>query len=165
MSGEDHTGRVNRELIEFLNELRVALPGVQVLFAFLLIVPFQVGFAQVSQIARNVYFVGLVSSAIAIVFLIAPVSYHRLNLRRGTAEKEELLLTSNRLALFGTAFLGIGIVCSLFVVTDLLFGTAAALLLVLAAAVVIIGLWFGLPIQRRRSGAGEQPEPDGRGGR
>jgi len=61
---------VDRELIELLNELRVALPGVQVLFAFLLVVPFQQAFGQLSEIGRNVYFAGLFSSAIAIAFLI-----------------------------------------------------------------------------------------------
>src|SRR4026207_1029474 len=99
MADEDLKERGDRELIELLNELRVALPGVQVLFAFLLVVPFQQGFSQLSDIARGVYFVGLLCSFVAIVFLIAPATYHRLTMRSGTAEKEEMLLTSNRLAL------------------------------------------------------------------
>src|SRR5205814_1613332 len=116
MADEDRKARVDRELIELLNEIRVALPGVQVLFAFLLVLPFQQAFGNISALARNVYFGGLVASAIATVLLIAPATYHRLNFRRGVSEKEEMLFTSSNLALTGTAFLGVGIGCSLFVV-------------------------------------------------
>src|SRR5215218_4202442 len=104
MAEEGRKERVDRELIELLNELRVALPGVQVLFAFLLVVPFQQGFSQVTDLTRYVYFGGLVSSAVAIAFLIAPAAYHRLNLRRPVEEKEEMLFTSSKFAIVGTAF-------------------------------------------------------------
>src|SRR3954452_2340512 len=104
MTGEDRKARVDRELIELLNELRVALPGVQVLFAFLLVLPFQSGFAKVDSFATYVYFAGMLSAVAAIVLLIAPATYHRLTMRSGTAEKEEMLFTSSKLALFGTAF-------------------------------------------------------------
>src|SRR5918996_226022 len=109
--GEDEQQRRNREVIELLNELRVALPGVQVLFAFLLIVPFQQRFAEVGELSRLVYFAALAASAASIAFLIAPASYHRLNLRRGTMEKEQMLLTSNRLTIVGTALLALGMAC------------------------------------------------------
>src|SRR6188768_1495561 len=122
MAEEDRKERVDRELIELLNELRVALPGVQVLFAFLLILPFQQGFSKLSPLAQDVYFAALAASAIAIAFLIAPATYHRLNLRRGVAEKEEMLFTSSKFALVGTGFLAIGIGCSIFVIADTLFG-------------------------------------------
>src|SRR4029450_8919978 len=115
MAEDDRKTRVDRELIELLNEVRVALPGVQVLFAFLLIVPFQQAFQQVTDITRYVYFAGLVSSAVAIAFLIAPATYHRINLRRSVDEKEEMLLTSSKLTVVGTVFLAVGIACSLFV--------------------------------------------------
>jgi len=149
---EDRKERIDRELIELLNELRVALPGVQVLFAFLLVVPFQQGFSQVTDVTRYVYFAGLVSSAVAIALLIAPATYHRVNLRRGVAEKEEMLLISSRLAVLGTAFLGLGIVCSLFMVADVLFGDVVALGLAVVIAIVIAALWYGLPIWRRKPG-------------
>jgi len=150
MAEEDRKERVDRELIELLNELRVALPGVQVLFAFLLVVPFQQGFSQVTDLTRYVYFAGMPSSAVAIAFLIAPATYHRLNLRRGVEEKEEMLFLSSRFALVGTVFLALGIVCSLFVVADVLFGDVAALVVALGIAILIAVLWYAVPLIRRR---------------
>jgi len=147
---EDPKARLNRELIELLNEIRVALPGVQVLFAFLLVLPFQQGFANVTGVARIIYFVGLASSLVAIALLIAPAAYHRVNLRRGPHEKEVMLMTSSRLAVLGTIFLGLGIVCSLYVVADVLFGDVVALVAAIAAGVLIASLWYVLPLSRRR---------------
>ena len=149
---EDRKSRVDRELIELLNEVRVALPGVQVLFAFLLIVPFQQGFADVSDLARYVYFTGLGASAVAIAFLITPASYHRINLRRGTDEKEKMLFTSSRLTIIGTAFLAIGIACSMFLIADVLFGETFALVVAALTVVVIVGLWYVLPVVSRSDG-------------
>ena len=158
MAGEDRKERVDRELIELLNELRVALPGVQVLFAFLLVVPFQGAFTQVSDVGRYVYFAGLVASAVAIAFLIAPASYHRLNLRRGLEEKEQMLLSSNRLTVIGTAFLAAGIACSMFLVADFMFGLFPATMVTVATLLVIVSLCYVLPLSRRRSGgAGKTP--------
>jgi hypothetical protein len=156
--GEDRKVRVDRELIELLNELRVALPGVQVLFAFLLVVPFQQAFTQVSDVGRYVYFAGLGASAVAIAFLITPASYHRLNLRRGLEEKEQMLLSSNRLTVIGTAFLAAGIACSMFLVADFMFGLFPATMVAVATLLVIVSLWYVLPLSRRRGGgAGKTP--------
>jgi hypothetical protein len=152
MPEEDRKARVDRELIELLNEIRIALPGVQVLFAFLLIVPFQQRFSEVADITRYVYFTGLVSSAVAIAFLIAPATYHRINLRRNVDEKEEMLLTSSKLTIVGTVFLAIGIACSLFVIGDVLFGELVAVIFSVAALVTFGGLWYVLPFSRRRGG-------------
>jgi amino acid transporter len=152
MAEEDRKTRVDRELIELLNEVRVALPGVQVLFAFLLIVPFQQGFQQVTDITRYVYFAGLVSSAVAIAFLIAPATYHRINLRRSVDEKEEMLLTSSKLTVVGTIFLALGIASSLFVIADVLFGDLVAVIFSVGALLLIVGLWYVLPISRRHGG-------------
>lgn len=157
-AGESRKERVDRELIELLNELRVALPGVQVLFAFLLVVPFQQGWDKISDLARDVYFAGLMSSGIAIAFLIAPATYHRLNLRRGVDEKEEMLLTSSKLAIVGTVFLALGIGCSLFVIADVLFGTLLATFFAGVILLLIVVLWYGLPLWRRRPGTGERSE-------
>ena len=104
---EDERERVNRELIELLNELRVALPGVQVLFAFLLTVPFSQGFHQVTRAQRGVYYGAFVSAALATALLIAPSSYHRIHFRR--RDKERMLLTSNKLAISGMAFLALSV--------------------------------------------------------
>jgi hypothetical protein len=156
VADEDRKERVDRELIELLNELRVALPGVQVLFAFLLVLPFQQRFAEVSDIVRYVYFAGLVASAVASAFLIAPATYHRLTLRRGTDEKEQMLFTSSRFALIGTAFLAVGIACSLFVVADVLFGASVAGIVAAVAGAGFVLLWFAFPLVRRGGTGGER---------
>lgn len=144
---ESQKERVDRELIELLNELRVVLPGVQVLFAFLLILPFQVGFERATDSERLVYFVALVSSATAGVLLIAPSVYHRINFRRKV--KEQMLFDANRMLIASTFFIAIGIVCSLYVITELLFGVVAGLVMV-AISVTIFGvLWYAFPLHRR----------------
>ncbi|HET6771316.1 MAG TPA: DUF6328 family protein [Actinomycetota bacterium] len=102
MPDEDRKQRVDRELIELLNELRVALPGVQVLFAFLLTVPFAQRFSQVSGLQRAVYFVALLATAVASVLFITPTAYHRLRWRE--PDKEQMLFTANRLTIAGTVF-------------------------------------------------------------
>jgi hypothetical protein len=153
---ENRKERVDRELIELLNEIRVALPGVQVLFAFLLVLPFQQGFSNVTDLTRMVFFAGLASSGLAIAFLITPTTYHRINLRRGVEEKEQMLLTSSRLALAGTGFLAAGIGCSMFVITDVLFGDLAAFVVAAITLVVIVGLWYVLPLRARNPGQGDE---------
>ena len=80
--GEDRRERVSRELIELLNELRVALPGVQVLFAFLLAVPFAQGFTRVTDFQRALYFTVIALTAVSLAFLIAPSAWHRLRFRQ-----------------------------------------------------------------------------------
>jgi len=145
---EGEKERVDRELIELLNELRVALPGVQVLFAFLLILPFQQGWQQISDVERHVYFAALASSAIASALLIAPSVYHRLNFRRRS--KERMLYDSTRMAIAGAAFVAIGIACAVFLVADVVYGTLAALAVTLVAIALYGGLWFALPLLRRR---------------
>src|SRR5918996_1213051 len=102
---EDRKERLDRELIELLNELRVAIPGVQVLFAFLLTVPFTQRFGDVSEFQKTVYFVTLLCAAAASAFLIAPSAYHRLRFRQ--RDKHQMVVTSNRLAIVGLAFLAL----------------------------------------------------------
>lgn len=103
MAEEDQKERVDRELIELLNELRVALPGVQVLFAFLLTVPFTERFGRATALQRSVYFATLLLTTASSVLLIAPTPYHRLRFR--APDKEQLLFTSNRLAIVGLGLL------------------------------------------------------------
>jgi hypothetical protein len=145
---ESRHEKIDRELIELLNELRVALPGVQVLFAFLLILPFQQRFSQVGDVDRVVYLAALLASAAAGALLIAPSVYHRLNFRR--RNKERMLLDSNALMIAGSAFTAVGIVCSIFVIGDVLFGFALALALTLATIGLYAALWVVLPLVRRR---------------
>jgi Family of unknown function (DUF6328) len=144
---EDHEDRVNRELIELLNELRVALPGVQILFAFMLILPFSQGFAKVTTAERWVYFVAFIAAALATALLIAPSSYHRLRFRHG--DKERLLVASNRMAIGGMALVAVAMACVVGLITDVIFGTPAA-----AIAAGLVGgwfgwFWYGLPLTRR----------------
>ncbi|MFL5779163.1 MAG: DUF6328 family protein [Chloroflexota bacterium] len=145
--GESRREKIDRELIELLNELRVALPGVQVLFAFLLILPFQQRFSLLTEAQRVVYFAALLASAVAAAALIAPSVYHRLNFRR--KNKERMLFDSNTLLIVGSAFTGIGIACSIYLVADFVFGTTVAVVVTVATIVLYGALWAVLPIIRR----------------
>jgi hypothetical protein len=137
---------LDRELIELLNELRVALPGVQVLFAFLLTVPFSQRFPSLTGLQRGVYFGTVIATALASMFLIAPSSYHRLRWRQH--DKERMLVTSNRLSITGTAFLAISIAAAVFLISDVLFGVGAAALAGGLMAGLVTWFWFGLPLLR-----------------
>jgi Family of unknown function (DUF6328) len=152
MTDEDSKERVNRELIELLNELRVALPGVQVLFAFLLVLPFQQRFAEISAADRGVYVAALIASALAAALLIAPSMYHRLNFRRQV--KEQMIFDSNKLMVVGILLLAVGVTCSIFLVVDVVYGDVAAIVATAATAVVYTLLWLALPLARRG-----EPEP------
>ena len=140
--------RVDRELIELLNELRVALPGVQILFAFLLVLPFQQGWEQISDIERHVYFGALVASAVASALLIAPSVYHRLNFRR--RNKERMLFDSNRILIAGSAFVAIGIACAIFLVSDVVYGAPISVIATVLTLGLYAGLWGAFPLLRRR---------------
>jgi Kef-type K+ transport system membrane component KefB len=141
---ESDEERHNRELIELLNELRVALPGVQVLFAFLLAVPFANGFPKLGKLDRDVFFVAFISTALSTVALIAPSSYHRLRWRQH--DKERMLVISNALTIAGLALLAIAISCTVFVITDFLFHRAWAATFTAIVAAAFLVLWYGLPI-------------------
>jgi len=147
MPDEGPKERVDRELIELLNELRVALPGVQVLFAFLLILPFSQRFREVSSAQRAVYFGSFVCTAVATALFIAPSSYHRLQFRQ--RDKERMLLSANKMAIAGTAFLALAILGVVFLITDFLYHVLWAA----AATALVAGLfswfWYGLPLVRR----------------
>ena len=147
MAGETHEERVNRELIELLNELRVALPGVQVLFAFLLAVPFSQRFAEVTDLQKNAYMVALLSTLAGSVFLIAPTAYHRIRFR--DRDKEALLMISNAFAIVGVVCLAIGMTAVVFLVTDLLFKAATTALVTAGTAALFATVWFVLPLLRK----------------
>jgi amino acid transporter len=145
--GEDYKARLDRELIELLNELRVALPGVQVLFAFLLTLPFTPRFNQITQAQRGAYFVAFLSAALGVALLIAPSSYHRLRFRKG--DKSRMLFTSNRLMIGGIGFVAVAMTGVVFVITDVLFGVPAASAITAAIAGWFAWFWYGLPLSRR----------------
>jgi Flp pilus assembly protein TadB len=144
MAGEE--SKLDRELIELLNELRVTLPGVQVLFAFLLMVPFNQGFQRVTELQKNVYFAALIATALGSACLIAPTPYHRIRFR--DRDKDAMLRIGNKLAIAGTFFLATGITCAVFFVTDFLFNVGLAFGVAGAVAAVVFGLWYALPLAR-----------------
>ncbi|MFN2590443.1 MAG: DUF6328 family protein [Actinomycetota bacterium] len=145
--GEDEKERVDRELIELLNELRVALPGVQVLFAFLLTLPFTQRFGSITSAQKSAYVVAFLAAALGVALLIAPSSYHRLRFRRG--DKTRMLFTSNKMVIGGMAFVAVAMTCVVFVITDVLFGVTAASTITAAIAGWFLWFWYGLPISRR----------------
>jgi hypothetical protein len=144
MAEESKEDRHNRELIELLNELRVALPGVQVLFAFLLAVPFANGFPKLSKLDRDIFFVAFIATALSTVLLIAPSSYHRLRWRQH--DKERLLVVSNWLTIAGMACLAVAITSVVFVITDFLFHRTWAATFTAFIAACFLLLWYGLPL-------------------
>jgi amino acid transporter len=162
--GESRGERLDRELMELLQELRVVLPGVQVLLAFLLTAPFQQRFSQLPGSLRNAFFASIASATLATVLLIAPSAHHRLRWRAG--EKERLLRIGNQMALWGTVFLAVAIVLALYVVTNVLFSSGLALLTAGGAVVVFGVLWYVLPLVGRPSSEDESDDesgsPDGR---
>lgn len=146
MPDETKEERINRELIELLNELRVALPGVQVLFAFLLAVPFTQRFGDVTNLQKDTFMVALLCTMAGSVFLIAPTAYHRIRFR--DRDKEALLRISNVFAIVGVVFLAIGMTAVVFLVTDLLFhGTVTIVVTALTASLFAL-VWFVLPLLR-----------------
>jgi hypothetical protein len=149
--GESPKERVDRELIELLNGLRVILPGVQVLLAFLLTVPFSSGFPEASDLERGVYFVTVLLTVGAVAALTMPAAYHRIRFREG--DKERMLLTSNAFAIAGLVLLALALASVVFLITNALFGTGAAVAVTIVASAILGGAWFAVPLSRKaRSG-------------
>jgi Family of unknown function (DUF6328) len=144
-SGESPKQRHDRELIELLNELRVALPGVQVLFAFLLAVPFSHGYSKVTQFEKVGFFVSLVATAVSSALLIATPSFHRLRFR--VEDKGTIVRLGNRLAIAGFFFLAVAMVAAVLMVTSFLFGKAAGIAAAACIAGVFAELWYGLALR------------------
>jgi hypothetical protein len=145
-SDEAKSERIDRELIELLNELRVALPGVQVLFAFLLTVPFSQGFAKTTGFQRDLFFGVLVATAVSAALLIAPSAWHRLRFRK--RDKELILSISNRMAIAGLGFLAIAMVGAVMLIADYAFSQTLTVISGVVAVIVFGGLWYALPLAR-----------------
>ena len=144
---ESEHERLNRELDQLLQELRVAMPGVQVLFAFLLAVPFQQRFAQATDFQQHVYFGTLLAAAAASALFVAPTAYHRLMFR--ARDKPQLVKISSALALVGLACLAIAMNGAVLLVTDVLFDGTTVVVTFALTATLFLGLWFGLGLVRR----------------
>jgi hypothetical protein len=147
-SGRNETPqeRADRNLSELLQELRVALPGVQVLFAFLLTVPFTQKFGSLSDFEKDLYFGVLLSTAVASIFLIAPSIWHRILFRH--QDKEYLVILSNRFALIGLAFLALAISGAVLLIAHVVFASAAAIASTAAIGGMLIALWYVGPLLR-----------------
>lgn len=157
-SGREETEeeRLDRNLSELLQELRVALPGVQVLFAFLLAVPFQQGFEKITSFQKDVYFGTLICTAIAAVMLISPSAYHRVTFRY--QQKRRLIFYANRFSIVGLIFLALAMIGAIMLITNVLFGATATYVVSALAALSFGFFWFALPLQRRlRLAAAQEP--------
>jgi Flp pilus assembly protein TadB len=149
---ESEQSRHDRELIELLNELRVALPGIQVLFAFLLTMPFSQRFIDVTRPQRTVYYVAFLSTAVSSILLIAPSIIHRILFRE--SDKEHILQLSNRFTITGMFFLALAITSVVFVISDFLYGPPISLIATIVVGALALGIWYAMPLARRRQTGG-----------
>jgi Family of unknown function (DUF6328) len=145
----DEEDRTDRQMAELLQELRIALPGVQFLFAFLLTVPFAARFEGVTSFQRTAFFVALMSTALSAVFLIAAPATHRLRFHRG--DRAFIIEAGSRYLIAGLALLAVGIVAAMICLTDFLYGGLATWLWPGLVAVVLAVLWFIRPLARQHS--------------
>lgn len=147
-SGRDETEleRVDRNLQELLSELRVALPGVQVLFAFLLVVPFNQRFPDITSFQRTVYFVTLLLATASAAFLIAPTVHHRIQFRE--QDKERIVVAANRFTVVGLTLLAAAMTGAILLITDLLYGSTTVTIAAASVAVMFALLWYAVPLRR-----------------
>jgi membrane-associated HD superfamily phosphohydrolase len=159
-SGRDETEgeRLDRNLGELLQELRVILPGVQVLFAFLLAVPFQQNFTKITSFQQTVYFVTLLLTAITAVLLISPSAYHRITFRM--RQKDHLITLANRFAIAGVGTLALAMTGAIVLITDVLYGATATAVTGVLALFTFALFWYLLPLKRRLSSTEEPDPPD-----
>jgi len=144
---ETEEERADRNLSDLLQELRVALPGVQVLFAFLLTVPFTQRFTTLSSFEEKLYYGVLISVALATVMLVAPTAGHRILFRR--QQKEYLVTVANNLSLAGLSLLAVSMCGAIALISHFLFGGTTAIVSTVVMALAFIGFWFGGPVVRR----------------
>jgi Family of unknown function (DUF6328) len=145
----DDRERTERQMAELLQELRVALPGVQILFAFLLTVPFAQGFERVTSFQKNLFFATLLCTAISTGCLIAPTATHRLRFHK--RDRRYVIESANTLLIAGLGFLALAILGAVALITDFLFDGAARWIWPGLVAVVIVVLWFVRPLARTDS--------------
>ena len=158
MSDDDRTSeeaRRDRQMIELLNELRVALPGVQILFAFLLTVPFTQRFPQLTDFQRDVFYITLVAATLSAACLIAPSAAHRLRFHQN--ERAWLIESANTLMIAGLGFLTIAIGSAFLLITDMLFDGARVWIYSVLVWLTILVLWFGRPLYRQVRGLSSGP--------
>ena len=145
--GETEAERADRNVIELLNELRVVGLGVQVLFGFLLTIPFATRFTKLNQAQRDIYLATVLLAVLSTALLVAPVAYHRLLFRRH--EKERLVRVTNVLAIAGLVTVGLAVSCAVLLVVSFVAPGAPAVVITAIAVLAFAGLWFVLPLSRR----------------
>jgi hypothetical protein len=145
---ESEMERLDRNTTELLNELRVAAVGIQVLFAFLLVVPFNTGWKKVNSFDRYDYFVTLLCIATSATLLVAPSIHHRLLFRR--RQKAYLVRMGTRLTIAAMAFLTVGFTGIIVLISDIVFTGVTAAVVGACTGVVVSTVWFGIPLARRR---------------
>jgi Family of unknown function (DUF6328) len=143
---ETESERLDRNLQEMLGELRVALPGVQVLFAFLLVVPFNQRFADVTQFQKTVFFVTLLCTAASTICLIAPTAHHRLEFRQ--QDKHRIVTTGNRIVVLGLLLLAIAMTGAVLFVTDFLYASTTTIVVGAGTGAAFLLLWYVIPLRR-----------------
>lgn len=143
---ETRKEKTDRQLIELLNELRVALPGAQVLLGFLLTAPLASRFGRTSQLDRVVLYACTLVTAVGVLLLMAPSVYHRVRWNEGG--KEDVIRVGHRLFLVGTLCLAVGLLLAVFLIGDVLFGIGAAVAAVVVPLAVVILTWYVLPLRR-----------------
>jgi hypothetical protein len=153
MPNESETDRWNRNFADLLQELRVAQTGVQILFAFLLTLPFSNGFPKVTPFQKDTYVVALISAAFATAMIISPVAFHRALFRQG--RKPELVRYAHRMASGGLAFMLVSMVSSVLLITDYLLNIWVAMILTAISAAWFLTFWVILPFVRRNWGEDE----------
>ena len=137
--------RSNRQLIELLNELRIVLPGITVLFGFLLAVPFARGWTRVTTFQRDVFIVAFLSTAVSVALLMAPSSYHRIRFRHG--DRERMLTISNRLSIAGISAAAVALSAVVLLVTDFVVSRAFAIAATASLLFIVFVLWYALPLR------------------
>ena len=158
MAGEDRSEdevKRDRQMTELLQELRIALPGVQILFAFLLTVPFAQGFTRVTDFQRDLYFATLMATAASTICLIAPSATHRLRFHQ--RERAYIVESANRLLIAGLVFLAVAMVCAVTLITDYLFGLDQSWFWPVAVELAVLVMWFGRPLVRHMRGLSSGP--------
>ena len=152
---EGESERNSRRLIELLQEVRVATAGVQILFGFLLAVPFSQGFEQISSFNKHVYLFVLICTALSAALLISPTAMHRLLFRRG--HKAEIVEYANATTIVGLVLLAMAMIGVVFLLTNVIFGVGAAIAVTVPIALVFAVTWFVIPLVKREERRDSDP--------
>jgi Family of unknown function (DUF6328) len=145
----------DRQMMELLNELRVALPGVQILFAFLLTVPFSARYGDLSFFQRDVYYATLIATALSTACLIAPSAAHRLRFHQ--SERAWIIESANTMSIAGLVFLALAIGGAVLLITDVMFDGTRVIVYSGGVWLLIASLWFVRPLLRHARGASSGP--------